>query len=312
MRPSTSVTAPSSRVPSAAKALARWEDVLVRRVVGELLVAFEGRGGADLVAEYTFPFPAKVIAGVLGLPEADYLQFQEWAMGIIGIADDWPRAVACAGELRTYLTTIVEDRRIDPRDDLVSDLVTAELDGEALDDEEIYSFLRMLLPAGIETTYRSSGNLLHLLLTHPAQLEAVRDDRSLVPRAVEEALRFESPVLAAWRVAATDSSLGGVDIPAGSVVMAMLASANRDPAAFGRPDEFDIFRDANQHVSFGTGPHLCLGLHLARMETRIAVDLLLDARPGLRLDEAEATRVDAHIDGDLMFRSPTQIPVRWD
>ncbi|MDT4947243.1 MAG: hypothetical protein QOH14_3976 [Pseudonocardiales bacterium] len=292
--------------------LARWKESLVRRIVDDLIDTFIDRGTAELTSQYTFSFPAKVIAGVLGLPEADYVQFQHWAIGIMSLTRDWNRAVQCAQELRDYLSHIVEQRRVDPRDDLVTDLVTVELDGERLDDEEIYSFLRMLLPAGIETTYRSSGNLLYLLLTHPDQLGAVRADRTLIPQAIEEALRYEPPVLATWRVTTTDTSIAEVDVPAGSVVMSMLGSANRDPDVYDHPEEFDIFRDPKQHVSFGTGPHLCLGMHLARLETAIAVEALLDRLPDVRLDQDEAQRVDAHIHGDLMFRSPNHLPVVWD
>jgi len=172
--------------------LARWEDVLVRRVVDDLIDQFTDRGHANLVNEFTFAFPAKVIAGVLGLPEADYRQFQHWALDIINTA------------------------------------------------------------------------------------------------------------------------LSGVEIPAGAIVTSMLGSANRDPDAYANPETFDIFRDPKQHMSFGTGPHLCLGMHLARMETRLALHALLDRLPSLRLDTDEATRVDAHIDGNLLLRSPTSLPVAWD
>lgn len=295
-----------------ARTLARWEESLVGRVVDELIDQFADRGRANLVSEYTFPFPAKVIAGVLGLPEADYRQFQRWAVGIISVSRDWDRAVQCSTQLRDYLAGIVDQRRSDPRDDLVTDLVTAELDDEKLDEEEIFSFLRMLLPAGIETTYRSSGNLLFLLLTHPEQLEAVRADRSLIPQAIEEGLRYESPVLITVRVTTKDTSLSGVEIPSGSVVTSLLASANRDPESYDNPEAFDIFRDPKQHVSFGTGPHLCLGMHLARMETRIALNALFDRLPNLRLDPDEVQRADPHIRGDLLFRSPTGLPVVWD
>jgi cytochrome P450 len=195
---------------------------------------------------------------------------------------------------------------------LISDLVTAELDGEKLDDDEIYSFLRMLLPAGIETTYRSSGNLLFLLLTYPEQLEAVRADRLLIPQAIEEGLRYESPVLLTTRVTTTDTVLGSVEIPVGSSVTPMLASANRDPDAFDKPEAFDIFREATRHLSFGLGPHLCLGLHLARLETRVALNALLDRLPNLRLDQDWAQRLDVHIGGDTLFRSPNHLPVVWD
>ena len=294
------------------RTLARWEESLVGRVVGELIDQFVDRGHVNLVSEYTFSFPAKVISGVLGLPEKDYRQFQQWALGIILVTRDWDRAVRFSTELRDYLESIVDARRHDARDDLITDLVTAELDGKKLDDEEIYSFLRMLLPAGIETTYRSSGNLLFLLLTHPDQLEAVRADRSLIPQAIEEGLRFESPVLLTVRVATKDTTLSGVEIPAGSVVTSMLGSANRDPDVYTNPEAFDIFRDPKQHMSFGTGPHLCLGMHLARLETRVALNALFDPLPNLRLERAEAERLDTHIHGDGVFRNPTSLPVVWD
>jgi cytochrome P450 len=294
------------------RTVARWEESLVRRVVDGLIDQFVDRRRANLVSDYTFPFPAKVIAGVLGLPEADYRQFQRWAVGIINVSRDWDRAVQCSRELRHYLARIVDTRRHDPREDLVTDLVTAELDGEQLDDEEIFSFLRMLLPAGIETTYRSSGNLLYLLLTHPEQLDAVRADRALIPQAIEEGLRYETPVLVTLRVTTTDTAISGVEIPAGTVVSAVLGSANRDPAAYDNPESFDIKRAAERHLSFGTGPHVCLGMHLARMETRVALNALFDRLPNLRLDQDEAERIDPHIHGDMLFRSPTSLPVVWD
>ena len=293
------------------RTLTRWEESLVARVVDDLIDEFIDRGRTNLVSEYTFKFPAKVIAGVLGLPEDDYERFQRWAIGIINVPRDWERGVQCAVELREYLACIVDERHEDPRDDLVTDLVKAELDGERLDDEEIFSFLRMLLPAGIETTYRSSGNLLYLLLTHGEQLDALRADRSLIPQAIEEGLRYELPVGLTLRVTTKATSISGVDIPEGAVVASMLFSANRDPAAYDNPEQFDIFREATQHVSFGTGPHLCLGMHLARMETRVALDALFDRLPNLRLDQDEAQRVDAHIHGDTLFRSPTALPIVW-
>ena len=294
------------------RTLARWEESLVGRVVDELIDQFVDHAHVDLATEYTFGFPAKVISGVLGLPEADYQQFQQWAVGIITVFRDWDSAVRCSNELREYLEQIVNERRVAPRDDLITDLVTAELDGERLDDEEIYSFLRMLLPAGIETTYRSSGNLLYLLLTHPEHLDAVRADRSLIPQAIEEGLRYESPILLTARITTRPTELSGVAIPKDTVVTAMVASANRDPDVYDDPETFDVFRNAHQHMSFGTGPHLCLGMHLARLETRVALNALFDRLPGLRLDQEAAVKSDAHIQGDSLFRNPTSLPVIWD
>jgi len=293
------------------RALARWEESLVRRIVDELIDGFADRGRADLVPEYTFLFPSKVVSGVLGLPQEDFRQFQQWAVAIISLHTNWDRGIAASEELKAYLARILEERRAHPADDVISDLARAELDGEHLDDKEIFSFLRLLLPAGVETTFRSSGNLLYLLLTHPDQLEEVRADRSLLPAAIEEGLRYEPPLLLTSRVATVDTELGGVAIPAGASLTPMLGAANRDPAAFADPDRFDIHRVQGQHLSFAHGVHVCLGMHLARMETRVAIDALLERLPNLRLDTERAASEDAHIHGEV-FRSPTSLPVVWD
>jgi len=293
------------------RALARWEDTLVRRVVDELIDGFVADGRADLVHSYTALFPSKVVSGVLGLPTEDFRQFQRWAIAIISLHTNWDRGVQAGEELKQYLAKILEERRLHPAEDMISDLATAELDGERLDDEEIFSFLRLLLPAGVETTFRSSGNLLYLLLTHPDQLEAVKADRSLLPQAIEEGLRFEPPLLLTSRIALSDTEIGGVPIPAGASLTPMLGSANRDSDVFERPDDFDIFRPQTQHLSFAHGVHVCIGMHLARLETRVAMDALFDRLPGLRLDTERAARDDSHIHGEI-FRSPTSLPVVWD
>jgi cytochrome P450 len=293
------------------RALARWEETLVGRIVDGLIDGFAGQGAVDLVPAFTSLFPSKVISGVLGLPEEDFRQFQRWAIAIISLHTNWDRGIAASEELKAYLARILAERRRNPEDDVISVLATAELDGEHLDDEEIFSFLRLLLPAGVETTFRSSGNLLFLLLTHPEQLDAVREDRSLLPQAVEEGIRYEPPLLLTGRLATRDTELSGVPIPAGSGVVPMLGAANRDPRVFDDPDRFDIFREAGQHLSFAHGVHVCLGMHLARMETRVAVDRLLERLPGLRLDTERAERDDSHIHGEV-FRSPTSVPVVWD
>ena len=249
------------------RALSRWEQALVGDVVGRLIDGFADRGQIDLVPEFTWQFPPQVIAGILGLPQEDFRQFQRWAVAITGLHTDFERGMAASAELKDYLARFLEQRRRLPADDVISDLAVAELDGEHLDDEEIFSFLRLLLPAGVETTFRSSGNLLFLLLTHPDQLEAVRDDRSLLGPAIEEGLRFEPPLLLTGRITTCDTELSGVAIPAGASVAPMLGAANRDPRVFSDPDTFDIFRDPSQHVSFAHGVHVCLGMHLARLET---------------------------------------------
>src|SRR5215472_3292488 len=205
------------------KALARREHELVGQVGSELIDRFADRGHADLVREFTFPYPTQIIAGLLGLPREDYPQFQRWSISLLSITVNRERAIAASEALREYFVPILAARRKEPRDDLISSLAHAEIDGEMLADEEIFSFLRLLLPAGVETTYRSTGNLLFGLLSNPGQLDAVRSDRSLIPQAIEEAVRWEPPLLTITRVATRDTELAGVKIPAGSSVMPMLA-----------------------------------------------------------------------------------------
>lgn len=287
------------------KALARWEENLVGRVGNELIDGFVGDGRVDLVKEFTFPYPTRIIAGLLGLPEEDYPQFQRWSISLLSFTINPERGKAASKALEEYFAPILAARRADPQDDLISSLAAAEIDGEQLDDDEIFSFLRLLLPAGVETTYRSLGNLLLGLLTHQDQLDAIRADRSLIPQAIEEAVRWEAPLLTITRVAAHDTQLGGVDIPAGSSVMPMLGAANRQDDRYPDPDRFDIFRAARTPISWGHGAHVCLGMHLARLEMRVALNLLLDRLPNLRLDPAAE---DPHIRGQV-FRSPTALPV---
>src|SRR6478735_2077342 len=166
------------------KSLARWQDELVARVGNELIDAIAANGKADLVKEFTFTYPSRIIAGLLGLPEEDYPQFQRWSISLLSWIVNPERGLAASAALVEYFTPILAARRAEPRDDLISLLAAAEIDGEKLEDEEIFSFLRLLLPAGVETTYRSLGNLLFALLSDPAQLDAVRSDRALIPQAI--------------------------------------------------------------------------------------------------------------------------------
>jgi cytochrome P450 len=291
-----------------ARALEEWSDTIIGATISELIDAFAGDGHADLIPQLTFPFPVRVIARILGLPEADWPRFLRLSTELISLMRDWDRAAAASRELRGYFAEIIADRRRHPHDDLVSQLIEAEVDGHRLSDDEIYPFLLLLLPAGAETTYRSSSNLMFGLLSDPRQLAAVREDRSLVPQAIEEALRWETPALTVARTAARDVSLGSVDIPAGGFVAVSIGAANRDPGRCADPDTFDIFREDKQHISFGDGAHTCLGMHLARLEMRMLLNAVLDRLPELRLDPAAE---DVHIHG-LLFRSPPNLPVLFD
>ena len=290
------------------KVLERWEGDLVQRVVNELIDEFAGQGTADLVQELTFNFPVQVIAQILGLPRSDFPMFQRWAIEITSVSSNWDRGVAASAALRDYFAEVLADRRRQSADDLISDLLVAEVDGRTLDDEEIYSFLRLLLPAGVETTYRASGNMLYGLLTHPEQLRAVMDDRSLVAAAFEESIRWEPPVTVILRRATRDAEVGGVTVEEGAAVGLLLGSANRDERKYEHPDRFDIFRSSRQSVGFGFGVHVCLGMHLARMEARVAINTLFDRLPDLHL--APEPDQDLHIKG-MAFRSPIALPIAF-
>jgi cytochrome P450 len=289
------------------KLIARWEDTLVRRVVDELIDSFAPLGRADLVRHLTFALPVRVIARILGLPERDSEQFQRWSIELISITVDWERGIAASNALRDYFADQVTARRFQPRDDLISELVDTEIDDQRLTDEEIFAFLRLLLPAGIETTYRSLGNLLFALLTDPDQLEDLIGNPDLRGPAIEEGLRWETPIMLVPRQCTRDVRLGGVDLPAGRVLNVFIGSANRDERRYAEPDRFDIHRTPAPHVSFGAGPHTCLGMHLARMESRVALDATLERLHDLRLDP-EAPR--PQIVGNI-FRSPDTLPVSF-
>ncbi|OKH79586.1 cytochrome P450 [Mycobacterium sp. SWH-M3] len=289
------------------RSLARWEPEIVRPICERLVDEFLAAGTADLVRDFTFEFPTRVISTLLGLPEEDLPWFRRRAVELISYTVKFRRAFEASEALKNYFLEQIERRRSTGTDDIIGDLVSAEIDGEKLTDESIYSFLRLLLPAGLETTYRSSGNLLYLLLTHPDQLAAVQDDRELIGPAIEEGLRYETPLTTVQRSANQDTELEGVEVPAGAVIDVCIGSANRDEKRWDRPEKFDIFRKRVPHITFAAGEHTCMGLHLARMETRVALESLLGRVTNLKL----VTDDDPHIFGQP-FRSPTAIPVTFD
>jgi cytochrome P450 len=302
-RASRALVSPSFR----AALLDRWRSELVERVVHELIDRFAPRGRAELAREFTFAFPVQVIARIMGLPREDYLRFQRLSIELLNVVYDWDCGLAASESLKAYFKEVLSERRRNPRDDLISTLAESEIDGGRLTDDEIFAFLLLILPAGVETTYRASGNLLVALLTEPALLETLREERSMLRGAIEEALRWEPPITTVVRVAVRDCELGGVSIPAGTNVSVSVAAANRDPTRYPDPDRFDPTRKNIAHLTFGGGPHLCLGMHLARMEAAVAINALLDRLPDLRLDPSAPA---PHVVG-VAFRSPARLPVKF-
>ena len=289
------------------KSLLRWEPEIVRPVVNGLIDEFVAAGEADLVRAFTLEFPTRVISKMLGLPEEDLAWFRRRAVELISYHVNYKRAFEASAALKDYFLGQIEKRRSTPTEDIIGELVSAEIDGERLSDEAIFSFLRLLLPAGLETTYRSSGNLIFLMLSHPEQFRAVAADPELVAPAIEEALRFETPLTTVQRYAAEATEIDGVALPEGAVIDVCIGSANRDDNRWERSEEFDIFRKRLPHISFAAGEHTCLGLHLARMETRVALEGLLTRLTNIQL----VTDGGPHIAGHP-FRSPTAIPVTFD
>lgn len=290
------------------KSMERWEAQLVTPLINSMIDGFIDDHSVDLVRELMFPFPVRVIAELLGLPPEDLPEFHRLAVELIGVSVNWDRALAASAALKSYLADIVAERRARPADDMISLLIEAERDGQRLTDEDIFAFLRLLLPAGAETTYRSSSNLLFGLLSNIEQLDAVRNDRSLLPQAIEEGIRWEPPLLIVVRTAVRDVDVCGVRIPGGSAVITNMGAANHDETRWDRPEEFDIFRDRKPHIGFAYGPHMCLGMHLARMETTVVLESLFDRLPNLRLDPDAGP---AYISG-MTFRAPPALHVVWD
>jgi cytochrome P450 len=288
--------------------VSKWSTSLIDPVVSGLIGGFIDRGAADLVQEFTLHYPFQIIYRQLGLPSEDVKTFHKLAIAQQVITVDFEHATEASKKLGTYFQNLIEERRRNPGEDLVSLLGTAEVDGERLPDEILISFLRQLVTAAGDTTYRTLSSLLVGLLTNPDQLQAVTNDRGLVPQAIEEALRWEGTVTLGHRMTTRDTILGGVSIPSGSVIDVIAGSANRDETKFPDPDRFNIFRERkHRHFGFAAGPHVCIGQHLARLEMNRAIEAILDRLPNLRLDPEKPAPV---IKG-FMMRVPEHVYVRF-
>lgn len=263
---------------------------LVQFLSDALLDKAAARGRIDLIRDYALPLPVAVIADLLGVPAGDRRKFARWSNTIIkNTASRWnlvlslPHLVAFV----RYIRRLVRQRRAAPRDDLIGALVRAEDAGDRLDEDELLAMIALLLIAGHETTVNLIGNGTLALLRHPPQLQRLRAAPALGRSAVEELLRYTSPVdMATERYAREDVEIAGATIPRGALVFGLIGSANRDERQFPNPDALDIARDPNRHLAFGQGGHYCVGAPLARLEGRIAIDTLLRRFPDLRLAQA--------------------------
>lgn len=267
----------------------------MRQVVDELLDGVSGE--TDIVEALTYPLPVMVIARLLGIPEEDHPKFKAWSDAVVGVTD-FGIADSARDEIRemfAYFSGVIAERAHEPRNDLISAVVHAEIDGEKLNERELLGFCLLLLVAGNETTTNLLGNFLAVLSADQNLQETLRADRSLLPAAVEEALRFDSPVQALWRRTTRDVELHGVTIPAGQQVLMGYAAANRDPRAFPDPDTYRVDRNPARHLAFGYGIHYCLGAPLARAEARIAVDALLDRYQRLEPGATPGSRVPSSL-----------------
>ena len=287
-------------------ALNQWEPEVIDPICDQLVDEFKNDGEADLVKALTFEFPTRVTAALLGLPQEDLETFRRLSLDLISITEDIEAGLTASVELGTYFQNQVDQRRRTMTEDIIGDLVAAEIDGAKLTDEAIISFLRLLLPAGLETTYRSSGNLLQLLLTNPDQLEALQQDRDLIPAAIEEGIRYETPLVLVARNTTRDVELHGKTIPEGAQVNLCMGSANRDENRWENPDVFDIHRPRRAHISFAGGIHSCLGMHLARVETKAMLNSLFDRTTDIELASDDDTKIVG-----MPFRSPKRLPVTF-
>ncbi|WP_428343162.1 cytochrome P450 [Mycobacterium sp.] len=277
----------------------------IRQTTRYLLDVADAESEIDLVAEFTAPLPIMVIADMLGIDPADRDLFKSWSNGIMATAaGDYASLQDNYQQIFAYFGDVIEARRKAPRDDLITALVHASVDGAMLTDDEILGFCALLLIAGNETTTNLLGNAALLLGKHHTARAQIVSDRSLLPGALEEVLRFEGPVPTLTRTTTRDVEIHGQVIPAGQKVLLLLAAANRDPRVFGEPEHFDIHRRGLNHIEFGSGIHYCMGASLARLEAKVAFEELLGRFP----QYAVATTGLAYFNTPSI-RGPVKLPV---
>ncbi len=266
----------------------------IREIAKNLIDAAERKGEFDVMADLANPLPVMVISDLLGVPQEDYHRFKNWSDKIVEADNTLPgvpmpdEIKAAFTELKEYFIAEIARRRKNPGTDLVSALVAAHDEAEALNADELLQFLVLLLLAGNETTTNLIGNGMLALGRNPGAMAALRSKPDLMRGAIEEMLRYDGPVQSTFRTATKDTTIGGTPITAGMGVFVIIAAANRDPAHFKDPEKFDITRESNEHMAFGDGIHFCIGAPLARMEGSIAIGAALERFPHLRLKNPDA------------------------
>ncbi|MDP3714043.1 MAG: cytochrome P450 [Mycobacteriales bacterium] len=281
----------------------------VRFLADELLDDLTGEGSGDVVAQLAGPLPAMVIADLLGIPRDDREQFRGWSSTLVQsspVHGTFGPGLAAAASLYEYFTGFLNERRRAPQDDLLSALVAADVHGQQLTDEELLGFCLLLLVAGHETTTNLLGNAAVVLAQHPDARRAMAADPAMIDPAVEELLRYDSPVQGLSRTLTRDVTVHDTRMDAGDTVLLLFGSANRDDRAFADPDTFDITRHSDRQVAFGRGIHFCLGASLARLEARIALEGLLRRIPDWQVDLDNATRLRS---GPI--RGYSALPLTW-
>jgi cytochrome P450 PksS len=283
----------------------------VQSLADELLERVAQKGEMDLIRDYALPLPLTLITEILGVPTSDRDKFHKWSKVIVSVNqfnNNW-RVLPAIWQFNRYLRRFFKIRRADPKDDLVSALIEAEEAGDKLSEDELLAMVFLLLVAGHETTVNLIGNGTLALLQHPEQLEKLRGDAALIKPAVEELLRYTSPVfMSTERYAREDVTIHGLTIKQGEMTLGVIGSANRDETVFENPNDLYITRDPNKHLSFGQGVHFCLGAPLARLEAQIAINTLLRRMPELRLKgSSESVRWSS----SLILRGLESLPVEF-
>ncbi|MCC2462884.1 cytochrome P450 [Bacillus mobilis] len=287
-------------------------DEKIQRIADDLISEIERKGTLNLVDDYSFPLPIIVISEMLGIPKEDQAKFRVWSHAVIA-SPETPEEIKETekqlSEFITYLQYIVDVKRKDPKEDLVSALILAENEGHKLSAPELYSMIMLLIVAGHETTVNLITNTVLALLENPNQLQLLKDNPKLIDSAIEEGLRYYSPVeVTTARWAAEPFQIHEQTIQKGDMVVIALASANRDETVFENPEVFDITRENNRHIAFGHGSHFCLGAPLARLEAKIAITTLFKRMPELQI---KGNREDIKWQGNYLMRSLEELPLTF-